>query len=105
MTTQTPSQPNRLEKALLEITHRLPPERLALLLEFARFLEFRSKTGTESETAEQIEASESRWDELFARPESERALAQMLREARAEYQTNQTAPLEFDADNNLASRA
>lgn len=43
---ETDLQPQRLEEQLIHIVHRLPPERVVQLIEFARFLELQTTEQT-----------------------------------------------------------
>lgn len=55
----------------------------------------------EDETEEEIRASEERWDRLFAKPEAQRAMLAMAREALAEENAGLTVEMAFDEDGNL----
>ena len=74
------------ERTLLGIVHRLPPERIFQLVDFARFLEFQTIRSDdvglneeETETEEEIRASEAKWDQLFAKPKAKRVMREMAR--------------------------
>jgi len=76
---------------------RLPPERVLQLVDFARFLEFQASERydewpdeEETETEEEIRASEEKWDALFAKPEAKHVMREMAREAREDYRAGQT---------------
>ena len=87
------------EKVLVNIVRRLPPERVSQLVDFARFLEFQvaqmeEDDWLEDESQEEIEASEKKWDELFARPEAQLLMEEMALEALAEDEAD-LAELDF----------
>ena len=78
-------------------------------LDYARFLEFQTTRHyqdwldeEESETEEEILASEQKWDELFARPESRRLLQAMAAEAREDYLAGRTTDVVITDDGRLA---
>jgi hypothetical protein len=56
----------------------------------------------EEETEEEILASERKWDELFARPESRRLLRTMAAEAREDYLAGYTTDVKITDDGRLA---
>ena len=94
---QATGQPSVYEQTVLTIMRRLPPERVLQLVDFARFLEFQTtercddRSGEEeTETEEEIRASEEKWDELLAKPEAKRVMREMAREAREVYHAGQT---------------
>jgi hypothetical protein len=94
------------EKVLVNIIRRLPPERVSQVVDFARFLEFQvneieENDWLEEESQEEIEASEKKWDELFARPEAQRLMEQMALEALAEEEAGLTIEMDFNDEGNL----
>ena len=86
-----------LEQTLLNIMRTLSPERVAELLDFARFLQI-------LETQPSALESEAKWDELFAQPEAQRAMVQMAREAREEFRAGQTTDINVTKDGRLAPK-
>ena len=104
MGTQTSPQRASYEKSIQRIIHRLPTERLASLVEFARFLEFEvTMVQAKEEIAkEESLASTTKWDELLAKPESKTLLRKMAREARAEYLAGETTEIQLTNDDRLA---
>lgn len=90
METQTSYQASTPEQTVLRIMRKLTPERVAALVDFARFLEYRAAEGVggwpEADRAATDEAGDAdqRWDELLARPEAKEVMRQMAREAREE---------------------
>jgi chemotaxis regulatin CheY-phosphate phosphatase CheZ len=82
------------EDRLVGIVRRLPPERVMQLVDFARFLE--------SESEEDIEATQAQWDDLLARPEAKRKLRDMAREAADDYRAGQATDIKVTKDGRLA---
>lgn len=82
------------EDRLVGIVRRLPPERVMQLVDFARFLE--------AESAEDIEATEARWDDLLAKPEAKRKLREMAREALDDHRTVRATEIRVTEDGRLA---
>ncbi|MCL4859969.1 MAG: DUF2281 domain-containing protein [Caldilineaceae bacterium] len=82
-----------IEKELIQLVRTLPPERVAQLVDFARFLAFQTTQGSngwdEEEAAQEaaLRADEERWDRLLSRPEAKALLRQMAQEAMEEYNT------------------
>lgn len=84
------------EKELVQVARTLPPERMAQLVDFARFLAFQTQAmqasnGQDEEEVAQNEAlraEDERWDRLLARPEAKRLMRQLVREALEEYNTS-----------------
>jgi len=106
---QATGQLSVYEQTVLTIMRRLPPERVLQLVDFARFLEFQTterrddRSGEEeTETEEQIRASEEKWDELLAKPEAKRVMREMAREAREDYRTGRTTDIAITEDGQLA---
>jgi len=94
-------QPSVHEQMVIAIMRRLPPERVSQLVDFAQFLDFKTaeryddrSEEEETETEEEISASEEKWDELLARSEAKRVMREMAREAREEYHAGQTTDME-----------
>ena len=97
------------EQTLLRIVRRLPPERIFQLVDFARFLEFQTTRSyddwlneEETETEEEIRASEAKWDKLFAKPEAKRVMREMAREALEDYRAGRTTDIAITEDGRLA---
>ncbi len=79
---------------------RLPPERVSQIVDFAQFIELRAikkrddwLDEEETETEEEICASEEKWDKLFAKPEAKRVMREMAREAREDYHAERTTDI------------
>lgn len=90
------------EQLLVEIVHKLPVERVAQVVDFARFIETQiDEELEEEETEEEIAASEARWDAIVARPEVQAKLLEMAEEAEAEDDAGLTYDLEFDEQGNF----
>ncbi|MFP4395379.1 MAG: hypothetical protein ACLFTI_08960 [Anaerolineales bacterium] len=56
----------------------------------------------EIEPEEEIRASEEKWDELFAKPEAQRAMREMAREALEDYHAGETTNIAVTEDGKLA---
>jgi hypothetical protein len=109
METRTAYQVGTPEQTVVRILRRLPPERARQLVDYARFLEFQTSERyqgwldeEETEAEEEILASERKWDELFARPESKRLLRTMAAEAREDYYAGRTTDVRITDDGRLA---
>lgn len=85
------------EQQLSQIIHNLPIERVTQVVDFARFIE----TQAEEESEQAIQASEAKWDELFARPEAQAKMLEMANEALADDKAGLTEEMEFDDEGNL----
>jgi hypothetical protein len=102
METQAVKQQTTYEQTVITIMRKLPPDRLPYLVEFARFLEFQTTKAGDLDWLEESPENEAKWDELFARPESQRLLREMAREARAEYLAGNTTGIQITEDGRLA---
>jgi hypothetical protein len=109
MEMQATYQPSVHEQTMLKIMRRLPPERVLQLVDFARFLEFQTTeryddwlSEEETETEEEIRASEEQWDALFAKPEAKRVMREMAREALEDYRAGRTTDIAVTEDERLA---
>ena len=106
---QTTVQPSAHEQTVVRIMRKLPPERIGELVDFARFLELQSAKRydewldeEETETEEEMRASEESWDRLLAQPEAKRVLREMAREAGEDYQAGRTTGIAITEDGRLA---
>ena len=84
------------EQRLLEVVRRLPPDRVAQVLDFAEFLASKRKPqngsdvlDTEARTAKAT-TGDARWDALLASDESQRLLERMADEVEARIETRMT---------------
>jgi len=104
MDMQTAFQPAAYEQTVINIIRRLPPERVLQLVDFAHFLEFQitKSDEKETETKEEVRASEAKWDELFAKPEAKRVMRTMAREALEDYRAGRTTDITITEDGRLA---
>ena len=108
METKLTSQIDEYEEKLVGIMRKLPPERVLQLVDFARFLEAQTTEryddwlAEETESEEDIRASEERWDELLARPEAKRVMREMAREAIEDYRAGRTTDMTVTEDGRLA---
>lgn len=85
------------EQTLINIARTLPPERVVELLNFARFLQI-------LEAEPDALQSEDKWDRLFARPEAQRALLEMAREAREDFRAGRATDITVTDDGRLAPK-
>lgn len=84
------------------IVRKLPIERVPQVVDFARFIETQvDEELEEEETAEEIAASEARWDAIVAHPAVQAKLLEMAEEAEAEDDAGLTLEMQFDAEGNL----
>lgn len=108
METQTSYQASTPEQTVLRIMRKLTPERVAELVDFARFLEYRAGEGVgdspEADDAATDDAGDAdqRWDELLARPEAKQLMRQMAREAREDFYAGRTTEIVETDDGRLA---
>jgi hypothetical protein len=105
MATEAISKPATKEEKLAEIIRRLPPGRVAEVVDFAQFLELRTaqeEVREESARAEASATDEARWDMLLATNESQRCLEKMADEALAEIQAGRARPIVFTQDGEIA---
>jgi len=102
METKTMTPPSAYEEALVNIVRGLPVERVAQILDYARYIQlqvqddFALDDATEAETL----ADEARWDAQFAETQDE--LAQMAEQVRAEIRAGRTQPMVFTKDGRIA---
>lgn len=108
--TQTASELSKYELMLLEIIRKLPAERVAQLIEFARFLEWQTKKTDVSNghaennaVANEVPTVEQdQWEPLLAKPEAKQLMRKMAREALAEYRAGQATDITTTEDGRLA---
>ncbi len=107
MKRNTATEPSTYEKQLLRIVHRLPPDRVAQVIDFAAFLESRIKTldqeqHAEDETPEEIAADNARWDALLASNESQSLLEQLADQAELDIEAGKASGMKFTEDGEIA---
>ncbi len=104
MKRNTAAEPSKYEKQLLRIVHRLPPDRVAQVIDFAAFLESRLKTKTEEiedENEEAIAAENARWDALLATDESQRLLEKLADQAEQDIKAGKAREMKFTEDGEI----
>lgn len=108
MEMQTLLPAKKYEHQLIGIVHRLPPERVSQVIDFAQFLEFQI-AGTQGmdwldkdESDEAIKQDNARWDALLATDESQHLLERMADEALAEIQAGHARPMVFTEEGAIA---
>jgi len=85
------------EQTLIGIARTLPPERVVELVDFARFLQILSTMPSALE-------SEDEWDMLLAKPEAQRVMREMAREAREEFRAGRATDITTTIDGRLAPK-
>lgn len=88
------------EREIVAIMHKLPPERQAHVLSFARFLAFETTQTSEDTSSEEDVAlkddyseSDARWDELLTSEDGQFALDKLADEALAEIRSGKASPI------------
>lgn len=101
-------QTKKHEQELIRVVRRLPPERVAEVIDFAQFLELRSSAVHEDaqpndvNIRSRIAEENARWDALLASAESQHLLEKMADEALAEIQAGLARPMVFTEDGEIA---
>ena len=85
------------EQTLISIARTLPPDRIEELVNFARFLQILSTTPSALE-------SEDEWDMLLAKPEAQRVMTEMAREAREEFRAGRAPDITSTKGGRLAPK-
>lgn len=104
METQMTYRSEAPEQRVVGIMRKLPPERVSELVDFARFLEFRTTERYEDwvETqSEQAALAEQRWNALFARPVASELMRQTARKARVDYHSGRSTEIVETQDGRL----
>ena len=89
---------------LLDIVRNLPVSHVGEVLDFARFLEWRSQRqqmASEVDIENVSDAENEIWDALFASEQSQQLLSRLAAQALAEDEAGETSDLLLDADGNL----
>ncbi|GAK56979.1 hypothetical protein U27_03943 [Candidatus Vecturithrix granuli] len=84
------------EQELIRIIHTLPVERIAQVIDFARYIESQTHEDfitLDSEQEEDILADEARWDAQFAATQD--GLKRMAEHVRKEIRTGRTKAMKF----------
>jgi hypothetical protein len=105
MANQPVSVSESSDQTLLRIVHKLPPERVAQVIDFARFLETQTRTAdpdVSEESEDEIAASNVRWDALLASDDAQSLLEQMADEALAAINAGHATPIRFTDDDEIA---
>ncbi len=91
------------ERVLLNIVRSLPPNRVAQLVDFARFLEAQilSEELVQEEDIAEVEADNARWDALLATDESQALLKKLADEALTEHRAGKTKPMAFSDEGRI----
>ena len=91
------------ESVLIAIVRTLPPHRAEQLVDFARFLEAQRLTDelVQTESIEEIDADNTRWDEVLATDASQTLLEKLASEALAEHRAGKTRPMTFTKDGQI----
>ena len=101
---ETTLEPTTYEKTLIRIVRKLPIERTAQILDFARYIQKQTQEDfgilEDDFSPEEILADEKRWDAQFA--ESQTALSKMADKVRADIKAGHTKKMVFTKDGNIA---
>ncbi len=104
METQTALQQSAYEQTLINILRTLPVERVAQILDYARYIQSQTSEDfrflDEDETEEEILADEARWDAQFAATQD--GLKKMAEKVRADIRAGRTLPMVFTKDGGIA---
>jgi len=104
MIMQTVVETSTYEQALLSIVRTLPVERIAQILDYARYVQAQTQEDfgvlDEDETEEAIRADEAHWDIHFAA--TQEGLAKMADKVRAEIHAGRTQRMRFTKDGKIA---
>ena len=90
------------EQELLQIVHHLPIERLAQLVDFARYIQSQTREdfpGFEDECEEDILADEAQWETQFTATQD--GLKHMAERVRGEIQAGRTQAIKFKKNGNM----
>lgn len=90
---------------VVDVVMTLPPDRLASVYDFARFVQTQPSAVTPledifGETEEEMRADNEQWEQELAA--SREQLRVMAREAAAEYRAGRTTPMTFTSEGRLA---
>jgi len=106
---QTEVQQSSDEYKIAAIVRRLPPERSAQVLAFARFLAYETFKPKELEfledeelLAERATEGDVRWEAIFASAEGQMTLDRLADEALAEIRTGKAQAMVFTTDGEIA---
>jgi hypothetical protein len=108
MEAETAYQVGTYEQELMRVVRKLPPERVAEVIDFAQFLEFRTADAadglslTDKRNQARIAEENARWDALLATDASQHLLEKMADEALAEIQAGLARPMIFTEDGEIA---
>lgn len=89
---------------IVDVVMTLPPDRLASVYDFARFVQSQSSAAAPladifGETEEEIRADQEQWEQEFA--ESREQLRALARDAAAEYRAGRATPMAFSTEGRL----
>lgn len=96
--------PITYEQTLINILRTLPIERMAQVLDYARYIQAQAHEDfsllDENETEEEILADEAHWDAHFAATQD--GLSKMAEKVRAEIKAGQSRPMVFTPNGEIA---
>jgi len=92
--------------SFINIIRTLPPERIAQLIDFARFLEAQTLVEelAAAESPAEIEAEIAKWNALLASEEAQDLLDKLAGEALEEHKVGQTRTMRFTCEGRIAPR-
>lgn len=105
---QTGLHPNSDEREIATIVRRLPPERSAQVLAFARFIAYETFKPNELQFLEDEEIFEDegtendvRWEAIFASEAGQTVLDKLADEALADIRAGKAKPMVFNVDSEI----
>ena len=100
------NSPSTYEQTLVNILRTLPIERMAQVLDYARYIQSQANEDfsllDETETEEEMMADEAHWDAQFAATQA--GLSQLAEKVRAEIKAGQSRPMVFTKDGEIAPK-
>lgn len=102
MAAKTVVASSRYEQELLQIIHTLPIERIAQVVDFARYVHLQAEEDffrLDDESEEDILADEAQWDAQFASTQD--GLKRMAERVRLEIRAGRSRPMKFTKDGGM----
>lgn len=87
---------SRYEQELLQILHTLPIERIAQIVDFARYIQIQTEEDfvhLDDESEEDVLADEAQWETQFA--STQEGLKRMAERIRSEIRAGRSQPMKF----------
>ncbi len=102
MAVKTVAPSSRYEQELLQIVHTLPIERIAQIVDFARYVHLQAEEDflhLDDESEEDILADEAQWETQFA--STQEGLKRMAERVRLEIRAGRSQPMKFTKDGGM----